>query len=104
MEDRLVHTYLDRYVPQIRPRVPAETLRRFWTMLAHKQGELFNASQLARGLGVSSVTLSRYLDFMVDLLLVRRLQHGTSNLAMRLIRAPKAYVSDSGICHALLGI
>ena len=91
-------------MPQLGPRIPAETLRRFWTMLAHNQGQVFNASALGRGLGLRSVTISRYLDFMVDLLLVRRLQPWTSNLGKRLVRAPKAYLRDSGICHALLGI
>ena len=100
----LIRTYLERYMPQFGPRIPAETLRRFWTMLAHSQGQAFNASALGRGLGLSSVTISRYLDFMVDLLLVRRLQPWTSNLGKRLVRAPKTYLRDSGICHALLGI
>ena len=99
-----IRTYLERYMPQLGPRIPAETLRRFWTMLAHNQGQVFNASALAQGLGLRSVTIRRYLDFMVDLLLVRRLQPWTSNLGKRLIRAPKTYLRDSGICHALLGI
>ena len=99
-----IRTYLERYMPQLGPRVPAETLRRFWTMLAHNQGQVFNASALARGLGLRSITISRYLDFMVDLLLIRRLQPWTSNLGKRLVRAPKTYIRDSGICHALLGI
>ena len=100
----LIRTYLERYMPQLGPRIPAETLRRFWTMLAHNKGQVFNASALGRGLGFRSVTISRYLDFMVDLLLVRRLRPWTSNLGKRLIRAPKTYIRDSGICHALLGI
>lgn len=99
-----IRTYLERDMPQLGPRIPAETLRRFWTMLAHNQGQLFNSSALARGLDVTSVTTSRYLDMMVDLLLVRRLQPWTSNLGRRLVKAPKTYVRDSGICHALLGI
>lgn len=100
----LIRTYLERYMPQLGPRIPAETLRRFWTMLAHNQGQVFNASALGRGLGLRSVTISRYLDFMVGLLLVRRIQPWTSNLGRRLIRAPKTFLRDSGICHALLGI
>lgn len=99
-----IRTYLERDMPQLGPRIPAETLRRFWTMLAHNQGQIFNASALGRGLGLRSVTISRYLDFMVDLFLVRRLQPWTSNLGKRLIRAPKTYVRDSGVCHALLAI
>lgn len=99
-----VRTYLERDIPQFGPRVPAETLRRFWTMLAHNQGQAHNAAALARGLDVNGVTIARYLDLLVDLLLVRRLQPWTSNLGRRLVKAPKVYVRDSGICHALLGI
>ncbi|MCY4593569.1 MAG: ATP-binding protein [Bryobacterales bacterium] len=99
-----IRTYLERHMPQLGPRIPAETLRRFWTMLAHNQGQVFNASAFGRGLGLRSVTISRYLDFMVDLLLVRRLQPWTSNLGKGLIRAPETYLRDSGIWHALLGI
>ncbi len=99
-----ITTYLERDIPQLGPRIPAETLRRFWTMLAHNQGQLFNASALARGLDVTSVTISRYLDLLVDLLLVRRLRPWTSNQGRRLVKAPKTYLRDSGMCHALLGI
>ena len=99
-----IRTYLERDIPQLGPRIPAETLRRFWTMLAHNQGQTFNSASFARGLDVKGVTTSRYLDLMVDLLLVRRLQQWTSNMGRRLVKAPKVYVRDSGICHALLGI
>ncbi len=102
--DDFIRTYLERDIPQLGPRIPAETLRRFWTMLAHNQGQPFNAASFARGLDVTGVTISRYLDLMVDLLLVRRLQPWTSNVGRRLIKAPKTFVRDSGICHALLGI
>ena len=73
-------------------------------MLAHNQGQTLNAAAFARGLDVGSVTIGRYLDLMMDLLLVRRLQPWRSNLGRRLVKAPKVYVRDSGICHALLGI
>ena len=99
-----IRTCLERDVPALGPRIPAETLRRFWTMLAHNQGQTFNAASFARGLDVNGVTIGRYLDLMVDLLLVRRLPPWTSNLGRRLVKAPKVYVRDSGICHALLGI
>ena len=99
-----VGTYLERDIPALGPRIPSETLRRFWTMLAHNQGRTFNAAQLARGLGVKGVTVSRYLDLMVDLLLVRRLPSWSSNVGKRLVKAPKTYLRDSGVCHALLGI
>lgn len=99
-----IRTYLERDIPQLGPRVPAETLRRLWTMLAHNQGGLLNASNLARGLGLSGVTIGHYLDLMVDLLLVRRLPPRLSNVGKRLIRSPKVYVRDSGLVHALLGL
>lgn len=99
-----IRTYLERDIPGFRPRVPGETLRRFWTMLAHNQGQTFNAALLGRSLGVASVTVSRYLDLLVDLLLVRRLQPWFANVRKRLVKAPKTYLRDSGICHALLGI
>jgi predicted AAA+ superfamily ATPase len=99
-----IRTYLERDVPQLGPRIPAETLRRLGTMLAHQQGAQLNAAALARGLGVSGVTVGRYLDLMVDLLLVRRLQPRLVNVGKRLVRAPKVYVRDSGLVHALLGL
>ena len=99
-----IQTYLERDVPALGPRVPAETLRRFWQMLAHNQGQMLNGAQLAAGLGVSGHTIARYLDILVDLLLVRRLQPWASNARKRLVRSPKVYVRDSGLVHALLGI
>lgn len=99
-----IKTYLERDIPQLGPRIPAETLRRFWTMLAHNQGQTFNAASFAKGLEVKGITTGRYLDLMVDLLLVRRLASWTSNSRKRLVKASKTYVRDSGICHALLGI
>ena len=99
-----IQTYLERDVPALGPRIPAETLRRYWQMLAHNQGQMLNAAQLASGLGVSGHTVARYLDIMVDLLLVRRLQPWTTNARKRLVRTPKVYVRDAGLLHALLGI
>ena len=99
-----IRTYLERDIPMLGPRIPATTLERFWTMLAHNQGSVLNATHLARNLDVSGVTIGRYLDLMVDLLLVRRLQPWTSNAGKRLVRSPKIYVRDSGITHALMGI
>ena len=99
-----IQTYLERDVPALGPRIPAETLRRYWQMLAHNQGQMLNAAQLASGLGVSGHTVARYLDIMVDLLLVRRLQPWTTNAGKRLVRTPKVYVRDAGLLHALLGI
>ena len=99
-----IRTYLERDIPQLGPRIPAETLRRLWTMLAHNQGCLLNAATIARGLGVSGTTIGRYLDLMIDLLLVRRLPPRLANVGKRLVRSPKVYVRDSGLLHALLGI
>lgn len=99
-----IRTYLERDIPQLGPRIPAETLRRLWTMLAHNQGCLLNAASIARGLGVSGATVGNYLDLMVDLLLVRRLPPHLANAGKRLVRSPKVYVRDSGLLHALLGI
>lgn len=99
-----IRTYLERDVPALGMRIPATTLRRFWTMLAHHQGQLFNASQIGASLEVKGQTASRYLDLMIDLLLVRRLQPWFVNVGKRLVKSPKVYIRDSGILHALLGI
>ena len=100
----IIRSYLERDVPQFGFRVPAETLRRFWTMLAHSQGGLLNASALAEGLGISGQSAGRYLDILVDLLLVRRLEPWHSNVGKRLVKSPKIYIRDSGLLHALLSI
>ncbi|MEZ5402058.1 MAG: ATP-binding protein [Bryobacteraceae bacterium] len=99
-----VRTYLERDIPQLGPRIPSATLLRFWTMLAHLQGSLLNAAQLSRSLAVDGKTVARYLDLMVDLMLVRRLQPFQANLGKRLVKSPKVYIRDSGIVHALLNI
>ena len=99
-----IRTYLERDIPILGPRIAAETLRRFWTMLAHAQSGLFNASDLARSLAIDGKTVSKYLDLMVDLLLVRRLRPYRANVGKRLVKAPKVYIRDSGLLHALLGI
>jgi uncharacterized protein len=102
--ENFIRTYLERDIPQLGPRVPAETLRRFWTMLAHVQSGTLNAAELARSLGVDGKTVARYLDLLVDLLLVRRLPPLHANVGKRLVKSPKVYVRDSGIVHALLGL
>lgn len=99
-----IRTYLERDIPQFGRRIPAETLRRFWVMLAHNQGGVLNVAQLARNLGVDAKTAAGYLDLLVDLLLVRRLQPWHANVGKRLVKAPKVYIRDSGIVHALLNI
>ncbi|MFM1748297.1 MAG: hypothetical protein RLZZ188_1963 [Verrucomicrobiota bacterium] len=99
-----IRTYLERDVPQFGSRIPAETLRRFWAMLAHHQAGLHNAATLAQGLGVDGKTVARYLDLLVDLLLVRRLPAWHRNVGKRLVKSPRVLVRDSGIVHALLGL
>ena len=97
-------TYLEKDIPALGPRIPATTLRRLWTMLAHHQGELLDLSKLAAALAISGQTVSRYIDLLCDLMLVRRLPAWHGNVGKRLVRSPKVYVRDSGLVHALLGL
>lgn len=99
-----IRTYLERDIPALGPRIAAETLRRFWTMLAHRQSSLSNAAELARALGVDGKTVASYLDLLVDLMLVRRLEPWHANIGKRLVKSPRIYVRDTGILHALLGL
>ena len=100
--EQFIRTYLERDVPQLGPRVPAETLRRLWTMLAHGQGGLLNLAGLARSLAIDGKTVARYVDLLADLFLVRRLPPFHANVRKRLVKSPKIYVRDSGLVHALL--
>ncbi len=100
----LIKTYLERDIPSFGTRIPAETLRRMWTMLAHQQGGLLDVSQLGKNLMLDAKTVHRYLDMLVDLMLLRRVQPWHSNTGKRLVKSPKVYVRDSGLVHALLGI
>ena len=98
----LIATFLQRDLPELGVRVPAETLRRFWTMLAHLHGQLFNASQLGRSLGgASHTTVGRYLDTLVDALMVRRLEPYLANVGKRLVKSPKCSI---WIAAAALGL
>jgi predicted AAA+ superfamily ATPase len=99
-----IRTYLERDIPQFGPRLPAETLRRLWAMLAHNQGGMLNSALLARNLGLDVKTINSYLDLLVDLLLVRRLPPWHANLGKRLVKAPRIFVRDSGLVHALVGV
>ena len=99
-----IRSYLERDISQFGPRIAADTLRRFWTMLAHHQGGLLNVTQLARNLGVDAKTAQSYLDLLCALLLVRRLTPWHANIGKRLVKTPKVYVRDSGLVHALLNI
>lgn len=99
-----IRSYLERDVPMFAPRLPAETIGRLWTMLAHAQGTPLNLSRLAASLAVSLPAVSRYVDLLVDLLLVRRLRPWSGNVGKRLVRTPKTYIRDSGLTHALLDL
>ena len=100
----LIRTYLQRDVAAFGRRIPEETLGRLWTILAHGQGCRLNAAKLASGLPISAPTVDSYIDLLADLLLVRRLRPFHSNVGKRLTNAPRVYIRDSGIVHALLGL
>lgn len=99
-----IRSYLERDIPQLGPRIAAETLRRFWTMLAHESSGLLNAAELARSLAVSGKTLASYIDLFVDLFLLRRLEPWHANSTKRLVKSPRIYLRDSGVLHHLLGL
>ena len=100
----MIRTYLERDIPALGLRLPAPTLRRFWMMLAHYHGQAWNASELARAFGVAHTTIQRYLDVLTETFMVRQLQSWHENISKRQVKAPKVYVRDSGILHALLGL
>lgn len=97
-----IRSYLERDVPMFAPRLPAETVGRLWTMLAHQQGALLNQARLASSLGISAPAVNRYIDLLVDLKLIHRLSPWSGNLGKRLTKSPKVYIRDSGLVHALL--
>ena len=100
----LVSTYLERDLPQLGIRVPGATLRRFWTMLAHVHGQTMNWSELGRSMGITDMTVRHYVDLLASTFMVRVLAPWHENLAKRQVKAPKVYIRDSGILHALLDI
>lgn len=102
--EAFIRTYLERDLPQLGIHLPASTLRRFWTMLAHYHGQTWNGSELARALGVSDKTVSRYLDILEGTFMAFRLTPWHANLGKREVKAPKVYVADTGLLHSLLGI
>jgi predicted AAA+ superfamily ATPase len=102
--EAFIRTYLERDLPQLGINLPALTMRRFWTMLAHYHGQTWNGSELGRALGVSDKTVSRYLDILEGTYMAFRLAPWHTNLGKREVKAPKVYVADSGILHTLLGI
>ncbi len=102
--ESFIATHLERDIPSFGIRVPGTTLHRFWQMLAHLHGQLWNASRLASGFGVSAPTVQHYLDILEATYMLRRLPPLQANLGKRLVKSPKVYLRDSGILHALLGI
>jgi hypothetical protein len=99
-----IKTYLEQDLPQLGIRVPAFALQKFWTMVAHNHGQLWNASQLSSSLGVSSPTVKHYLDILTETFIVRQLPPYHANIKKRLVKSPKVYLRDTGLLHALLGI
>jgi predicted AAA+ superfamily ATPase len=99
-----VQTFLERDLPQLGLRLPATTLQRFWNMLAHVHGQIWNASEFARSFGVSDTTARGYLDLLAGLYVVRLLHPWFENLTKRQVKAPKVYFADSGLLHAILGL
>jgi predicted AAA+ superfamily ATPase len=99
-----IRSYLERDVPMFAPRLPAEAIGRLWTMLANAQATPLNQSRFASSLGVSTPAVTRYIDLLVDLLLVRRLRPWSGNVGKRLVKSPKVFIRDSGLTHALLDL
>jgi len=95
---------LERDVPQLGFRMPSVTMRRFWTMLAHYHGQIWNASEFARAFGVSDTTVRRYLDVLAGMMVVRILPPWHENISKRQVRSPKVYIADTGLLHCLLSI
>jgi hypothetical protein len=100
----LISTFLERDLPTFGLRLPGPTLRRFWMMLAHYHGQVWNASEFARSFGVSHPSVQRYLDVLAATFMVRQLTAWHENVGKRQVRAPKIYIRDSGLLHALLGL
>jgi predicted AAA+ superfamily ATPase len=100
----LIRTLLERDIPQLGITIPAETLRRFWTMVAHSHGQVWNAAQFARSLGTSENTVRRYLDILAGAYLVRILPPWFENIGKRQVKSPKVYIRDSGLLHGLLQV
>lgn len=101
---QFLQTFLERDLPQLGVTIPAVALRRFWSMVAHYHGQIWNGAELARALAVSESTVRRYLDLMTGVFLVRQLPPWFENLGKRQVKSPKVYVRDSGLLHALLGL
>ncbi len=101
---QFLQTFLERDIPQLGIEIPAIALRRFWNMVAHYHGQIWNAAELARALAVNEATVRRYLDLMAGVFMVRQLPPWFENLGKRQVKSPKVYGRDSGLLHSLLGI
>jgi predicted AAA+ superfamily ATPase len=101
---QFLQTFLERDMPQLGVEIPAIALRRFWNMVAHYHGQIWNAAELARALAVNESTVRRYLDLMAGVFMIRQLPPWFENLGKRQVKSPKVYVRDSGLLHSLLGI
>jgi len=99
-----IRTFLERDIPQLGIQIPAPALRRFWTMIAHYHGQIFNASDLSRSLGVADTTIKRYLDLLTNTFMIRQLQPWFYNTKKRLVKRPKIYFRDSGLLHSFLSV
>lgn len=99
-----LRTFLERDIPQLGIRIPALALRRFWSMVAHHHGQIWNGAELARSMGVGESTVRRYLDLLAGVFMVRQLPPWFENLGKRQVKSPKIYVRDSGLLHVLLGV
>ena len=101
---QFLQTFLERDMPQLGVGIPAATLRRFWMMVAHYHGQIWNSAEIGRALAINETTVRRYLDLMTDVFMVRQVRPWFENLGKRQVKAPKVYVRDSGLLHALLNI
>jgi predicted AAA+ superfamily ATPase len=102
--DSFIRTFLERDIPQLGITIPSAAMRRFWMMLAHFHGQIWNASELARSMGLSDKTVRYYLDILTQTFMIRQLQPWYENIGKRQVKSPKIYLRDSGILHALIGI
>jgi predicted AAA+ superfamily ATPase len=102
--NNFIRTFLERDIPQLGVRIPSLTMRRFWTMLAHYHGRIWNASDVGRSMGLTHKPVQQYLDILTGAFVIRQLQPWHANISKRQVKSPKIYIRDSGLLHSLLGI
>jgi predicted AAA+ superfamily ATPase len=102
--EEYIRTYLERDLPMLGIQIPSQAIRRFWMMLAHYHGQIFNASELGRSMQLSDTTVRRYLEILCSTFMVGTLQPWFENIAKRQVKTPKVFIRDSGILHSLIGI